>query len=63
MAKILQFPTPPTHTYNLNVCAGCNKNLTDDYWEVDLPTSSNHVDHIALCGSCYEDAATTGIFD
>jgi hypothetical protein len=62
MAKILQFPTLPNHTYATEICAGCDGPVSTDSWELDLPSGGSSIHHIALCEHCYKDAQRHGIF-
>jgi len=62
MAKIIPFPTLPKHTYDTEICAGCGEPPLDDSWELDLPSGSENIHHIALCENCYKDAQRHGIF-
>lgn len=59
MTKVTQFPTIINE---LESCAGCNRPLTDAYYQIELPISLGMIKHIGLCEFCHADAEATGIF-
>lgn len=61
MAVVIPFPQQQQHIFAVKQCAGCQKPVTDSYWEVDIPKEKNIVEHIALCDSCNEELMKHGV--
>lgn len=61
MAQILEFPKQPQSLYAVDQCAGCQKDIQGDYWEVTIPLADGREKHIALCDDCNEEVIKHGV--